>query len=76
MDDQGKRIRLFKIKIMKGSGFILLIYFLIIFGWARNIYLLAQCNFTQPFKTEVIRGVGIVIFPIGVVTGYISMDDD
>lgn len=54
----------------------MLIYFLIIFGWARNIYLLAQCNFREPFKTEVIRGVGIVIFPIGVVTGYISMDDD
>lgn len=61
---------------MKIPGTIMLIYFLIIFGWARNIYLLAQCNFREPFKTEVIRGVGIVIFPIGVVTGYISMDDD
>jgi hypothetical protein len=61
---------------MKQTGIFLLIYFLIIFGWARNIYLLAQCNFTQPFKTEVIRGVGIVIFPIGAVTGYISMNDD
>lgn len=68
---------------MKRSGILMLIkfypiliYFLIIFGWTRNIYLLTQCNFTQPFKTEVIRGVGIVVFPIGVVTGYISMDDD
>jgi hypothetical protein len=61
---------------MKGPGILILIYFLIIFGWVRNIYLLAQCNFTQPFKTEVIRSVGIVVFPIGVVTGYISMDDD
>jgi hypothetical protein len=61
---------------MKGPGILILIYFLIIFGWARNIYLLAQCNFNEPFKTEVIRGVGIIVFPIGVVTGYISMDDD
>jgi hypothetical protein len=61
---------------MKVSGTIILIYFLIIFGWVRNIYLLAQCNFTEPFKTEVIRGVGIIIFPIGVVTGYINMNDD
>jgi hypothetical protein len=61
---------------MKGSGIIILIYFLIIFGWVRNIYLLAQCNFKEPFKTEVIRGVGIIVFPIGVVTGYINMKDD
>lgn len=44
-------------------------------GWVMNIYKLTQCDFDTPLKAEVIRAVGIPVFPIGVVVGYMDIDD-
>lgn len=44
-------------------------------GWGWNIYKLTECDFKEPFKAEVIRGVGIFVFPVGVVTGYLDIED-
>jgi len=52
------------------------IWLIVIFGWMRNIYKLTQCDFDVPLKTEVIRSVGIVIFPLGVVIGYIDIGEE
>jgi hypothetical protein len=58
---------------MKKGYIVLFIWLIIIFGWFRNIYKLTQCDFDVPLKTEVIRSIGIVIFPIGAIIGYMDI---
>lgn len=48
---------------------------LIPLGWLMNVYALTQTDFASPYKEEVLRTVGVVIPPVGVVMGYIPMDD-
>lgn len=54
----------------------LAIYALCLYGWIANIYKLTQCDFDTPLKTEVFRSIGILIFPVGIVMGYVEMEDD
>lgn len=49
---------------------------LVIYGWCANLYKLSQYNFSSPYKAEVLRGVGAVVFPVGVVMGYCNIEDD
>ena len=59
------------------KGYIaILIWLIIIFGWFRNIYKLTQCDFDVPLKTEVIRFVGIAVFPIGAIIGYMDIGEE
>lgn len=63
---------------MKDSGFSILIigiYILAVWGYIANIYKLTDCDFDKPYKAEVIRVVGIVVPPVGCVTGFIHIDD-
>ena len=61
---------------MKNGYIILLIWLIIIFGWGRNVYKLTQCDFDVPLKTEVIRSVGIVVFPLGAIFGYMNIGEE
>ena len=54
----------------------LAIYVLCLYGWIANIYKLTKCDFDTPLKTEVFRSIGILIFPVGIVMGYVEMEDD
>jgi hypothetical protein len=36
---------------------------------------LCKCDFEAPVKAEVIRSVGVIIPVVGVVTGYIDIED-
>jgi hypothetical protein len=59
------------------EGYIaILIWLIIIFGWFRNVYKLTQCDFDVPLKTEVIRSVGIVVFPLGAIFGYMDIGEE
>lgn len=49
---------------------------LIGYGWFANLYKLSQYNFSSPYKAEVLRTVGAVVFPVGVVMGYFNIEDD
>lgn len=51
------------------------IWVLCIYGWFANLYKFSQCDFDVPLKAEVIRGVGIAIFPLGIVIGYMDIED-
>lgn len=43
-------------------------------GYVMNIYKFAMCDFTAPYKCEVIHGLGL--FPVvGIVTGYLIIKD-
>jgi hypothetical protein len=54
---------------------IILVFVIAPIGWGMNIYKLIHTDFQSPYKTEVIRGVGVVIPVIGAVTGYIDIND-
>jgi hypothetical protein len=49
------------------------IYLAVLFGWGSNIYKFTQCDFEGNMKEEVIRGIGIPVFPIGVIAGYVDL---
>ncbi len=42
-------------------------------GWGMNLYKLVKCDFSAPYKAEVIRTVGVFLPPVGAITGYIDL---
>lgn len=44
-------------------------------GYLMNVYALTQCDFKEPYKAEIIRGIGIVAAPVGIIVGYIDIKD-
>ena len=44
-------------------------------GYIANIIKLCKCDFDLPFKAEVIRALGVVVPPVGMITGYITIKD-
>jgi hypothetical protein len=60
----------------KGSIIAISIVALIGYGWFANLYKLSQYNFNSPYRAEVLRGVGALVFPVGVVMGYFTIEDD
>ena len=44
-------------------------------GWLFNVVRFCQCDFKAPYKAEIIRGVGIVVAPVGGVAGWITIAD-
>jgi hypothetical protein len=52
-----------------------IVWILCIYGWFANLYKLTQCDFDTPLKAEVIRGIGIIIPPAGVIMGFIDIKD-
>ena len=47
----------------------------VLVGWIMNIYKLTQCDFDVPLKPEVIRYIGIPVFPLGAIIGYMDIKD-
>ena len=44
-------------------------------GYLDNIFQLTECDFEPPYKCEVIRSVGVFVPPVGIIVGYVSIDD-
>jgi hypothetical protein len=60
----------------KTSGYLsILIYLLLLYGWFANIYKLTKYDFDVPLKAEVVRFVGIPVFPMGIILGYMDLED-
>lgn len=59
------------------SAIIVWIGIIIIFGigWILNIINFVKLDFKEPYKAEIIRGVGIPIVPIGGILGYLTIED-
>jgi hypothetical protein len=47
----------------------------VVIGWVMNIYKLTKCDFDVPLKSEVIRCVGVPLFPLGAIIGYMDIKD-
>lgn len=44
-------------------------------GWVKNIIKLSDCDFASPYKTEVIRVIGIIP-PVGAVVGWMDIGEE
>lgn len=55
--------------------FIILMGIAAVVGWGTNIYKFASADFQAPYKNEILRGIGIPFTPLGVVLGYLHIDD-
>ena len=47
----------------------------LILGWVMNVVAFASCDFEPSYKAEIIRGVGIVVAPVGAISGYLTIED-
>ena len=54
---------------------IVLVIALPIYGYVANIVKLCYCDFDVPIKAEIIRVVGILIAPVGIVAGFCDIQD-
>lgn len=60
---------------MKTIIVVIIIGLLVVIWYISNIVKLIGCDFSSPYKCEVIRTVWIFIPPVWVVTWYISIND-
>ena len=71
---------------MKKNGFtmtellivVVLVFAILIpatYGYINNIVQFSRLDFKSPYKAEVLRGVGIVMPVVGVVEGYMKIED-
>lgn len=44
-------------------------------GWVQNIYKLANADFESPYKTEIVRVIGILP-PVGAVVGWMDIGEE
>lgn len=58
------------------SGIVILVFVLAIVGWFKTVYNLTQCDFSSPYRCEVINGAGTFLLPLGAIVGWIGVEDD
>ena len=61
---------------MKTSLIVAVFWILCAVSWATNIYKFATCDFESPYKTEILRGVGIPFAPIGIIIGFMDIGEE
>jgi len=52
-----------------------IIIIITIIGYSFNMISFAHCDFKEPYREEAIRGVGVIFPPVGIVAGYIDIED-
>ena len=58
------------------KGLLVIVFVLSIFvGYIFNVIELFKCNFEPIGKAEIVRTIGVFVPPIGVVAGYIDIED-
>jgi len=70
-----KGFTLIELLVVLAICIVCIVLIFVVVGYVKNIVKLCHCDFDSPFKAEVIRAVGIVIPPVGVVAGYCKIND-
>lgn len=47
----------------------------ILWGYVANVVKFVSADFQEPYKEEVLRGIGVFIPPVGVVIGYLEIEE-
>lgn len=55
--------------------FYIILTIAILIGYIGNIVKLTRCDFEPSYKSEVIRSIGVIIPPVGVIVGYMDLKD-
>lgn len=50
-------------------------YFACILGWIVNAARTTSCDYVAPYKCEVVRGLGVVVPPVGAIAGYLDLGE-
>jgi hypothetical protein len=45
-------------------------------GYFSNIYKLVTSDFEAPYKSEIVRGIGIPVFFVGAIAGFVDIGDE
>lgn len=53
-----------------------LVAIVLIWGWIGNVIRLTALDFESPYKAEVLRIIGVGIAPMGMVLGYVDINDE
>lgn len=70
----------FKKEAIKILAFLFIVFFILgisllaFIGYIANLEQFLKCDFQKPYRTEIIRGIG-VISPLGCITGWIKIED-
>ena len=67
--DRAIRIRIFA---LAAKALVVVVCFI---GWTINIVKFFGCDFEEPYKEEAIRIVGVVVPPVGAVTGFLDLGE-
>lgn len=59
-----------------GSLGILLIIIICVGLWIMNIVKFCQCDFKEPYKTEIIRGIGIPVAFVGIIVAPMDLGEE
>lgn len=54
---------------------IVVILFALPVGWVLNLIHLVGSDFKAPYKNEIVRTIGVVVPPVGMVAGYVHIND-
>lgn len=57
-----------------GLTFLIVIPLLLVTGWVMNLVKFVNLDFQEPYKAEVIRGGGIIVY--GSIIGWIKIEDN
>lgn len=52
------------------------IWALLIISWGSNVFKLVKSDFEAPYKTELIRGVGVPFVPLGIIIGFMDIGEE
>ena len=55
---------------------VLLCYLAILYGYIANVYKLCRNDFEAPLKPEIIRGIGIFVGSVGVISVIVTLDGE
>ncbi len=58
------------------SAIVILIGLFCFTSWIMNASKLINSDFEAPYKSEIIRTIGLFIPPVGIVTGYMDIGDE
>ena len=59
-----------------GIGFCVALVVGLFYGYISNLVYFVKTDFEPSYKEEIVRGVGIFIPPVGVVLGYVDLEDN
>lgn len=53
------------------------VFFACLFGYVKNVIDFFELDFKAPYKAEILRGIGLVVGPLGIIEGlFVTFDEE